>query len=217
MRWPLIRRPPRHGYGQGEHEGRALPCEGLGPHPPAVGLGEAPRDRKAEPGTLDIAQRSALEGREDPLDLLGREAGAVIDDPHQGLSRRRADDDVRGVVGRVLDGVLDQVGQHPLDLIRVDPDDGGDRRQRHLDAVSGMPEAAQRLDDEAVGSPDLGLGHRGAGLQAREVEQVRDQAVEPPRLAEDAVEQICSIGLVQAEVRPGEGGRRRQDRHQRRA
>ena len=120
----------------------------------------------------------------------------MVDDPHQRLPRRRADDDVRRVVGRVLDRVLDQVGQHSLDLIRVDADDGGDRRERHVDAVGGFPEAAQRLDDEAVRRPDLGLGHSGAGLEAREVEQVRDQAVEPLGLAEDAGEQLCAIGLA---------------------
>ena len=123
-----------------------------------------------------------------------------IDDTHDRLTSVRADKHAGRAIGRVLDRILDQIRQHALDLMPVHPHDERRLRERHLDTIGGSAEAAQRIHDETVRLPDLRRGRGYPRLQTREVEQVRDQAIQPLRLTEDACEQLVAIRVSKREV-----------------
>jgi hypothetical protein len=171
----------------------------------AVRLGEAARDREAE------ARAVAVERLEDPLELLRAEAGACVEhlEPEPVAAYLDA-------AGRELERVLDQVREHPLDLGGVDLDRRQVVLELDVDAV-GAGEPVERLSDELVHRPELGTRCRGARLEARQVEQVRDEALQPPALEPDRLEQAGSVVLVEREPGVLEPVHRRRDRRQGRA
>ena len=108
------------------------------------------------------------------------------------------DVDVDGPALAVLDGVDDEVAQDALDPALVDLGLGGlvGQVQRHL-APAALGERPGRLDDLGDRAPQvdrLDVERGGAGVEAADLEQVREQRLE-------AVELACEqLG------RPGHGG-----------
>ena len=73
------------------------------------------------------------------------------------------------------------------------------------------------MSDDAVGRPDLWARLCSIGLQPREVEQVVDQAFEPPRLDVDRLKEVLAIGRAKLERRARETVNCRAHRGERRA
>src|SRR5215471_16995106 len=103
----------------------------LRPHAPAVRLGEAAGDREAETGAAP-AGAAPPERLEQGLALLGRQAGAAVDDVDTELRRTALrPHDHSGAGRRVVERVVQQVREDTLDLRRVDLD--GRRLRRDVE------------------------------------------------------------------------------------
>src|SRR6476619_4677496 len=87
----------------------------------------------------------------------------------------------------------------------------------HAHAVGLGAEGLERARDELVDRPELRLRLRCARLEAREVEQVRDQALEACSLEPNRLEQRRAVLFVQVEGRALEAAGCGPDRRQRRA
>src|SRR5204863_5506562 len=139
------------------------------PKAAAVGRRKAVCDREPEAGALARAA-AVLERLEDPLGVLGGEAGPAVADTDQDLAFGGAHGELDRVRRRRQpERVLEHVHQHALDLGSVD---AHRRRVVELDrdALGLRAETLQRTGDELVDAPELWGGERGAGFEAREVE-----------------------------------------------
>jgi hypothetical protein len=186
------------------------------PEAAAVRLGEAARDREPEPRA--VPGSPAAERLKQRLPLLVGEAGAGVDDVDAELGRTAFDSEEHVRAGRgVAERVLEQVGEHPLDLggvhlhrrrlgAEVEPDAGGLRA-----------ETGESLSDELVHVPQLPMGLGRAGLEPREVEQLLDDAIEARRLAADRLREAEPIVGFEREPRAGQRVGRGENRGQRRA
>jgi hypothetical protein len=116
---------------------------------------------------------------------------------------------------RELERVLEHVDEHALDLRRVGADDLRITIDGDNDARCLHPELLERALDEQIDRPGLGPAKRRAGLEAREVEQVVDEALESPDLDPDRLEELVPVGIGELERR--EALARRADCRQRRA
>ena len=89
---------------------------------PAHGLGEAARDGETEPDALasGMAVAQTLERGEDLVPILFLDPGSPVDHTQLDAAGVAAagDADV-GIAGRIAQGVLDQVGDHPLEQGRI--------------------------------------------------------------------------------------------------
>jgi hypothetical protein len=81
----------------------------------------------------------------------------------------------------------------------------------------GVADLVEGLHHQVVDGPQIRRGPSGARLEAREVEQVPHQPVQPARLAQDGRHELAAICRFEREVLPGESACRGKDRHQRRA
>ena len=173
-------------------------------------LAHPARDRQPEAGATGGVAAGA-EPVEDPLDALGRDAGAVVvhlepprvvvdgpgDDPH--LALRRA------VPHGVVDEVRDELGEPG----RVG--DHGEVGGPGLLAHPHRPAPDEGLGDrgaEQLVDAHLGQGERGgAGVDPGQVEQVADEGAEPLGLGErraqgvvvgahDAVDEVLEQGAL---------------------
>ena len=195
--------PARRRPGSDEHERRALAGARLdrrrGRRSPRRSRA---RSRARGPAPRRVAAaRAALERLEDPLALVGRHARAVVDHAHERLRRRRGDLDAHRLARRrVLERVLEQVDEHALDLVGVDADGRRLVGQRTSTRRAVRAELVERAGDELVELDELRLGLGGAGLEAREVEQVLDEVVEPVGGGEDRREQLGAVVVVDREV-----------------
>ena len=154
-----------------------------------------PRPEPRSPAPVPRQNGSKIDSRSSASDARARGRRREID--HLAVRDRGAHLD--GVGGRgVAERVLDQVDEHTLDLRRVDAHRGALVGQRRDDAVAVGADRLQRTPDELVHRPELDDRARGAGLEPREVEQVRDQPVEPPRLGADRREQLVAIARRRA-------------------
>jgi len=140
----------------------------------------------------------------------------VVDHPQLDRPADRADDHLDGAAGGVAAGVVEQVGQHLVQSHRVDQH----RRQLlgHVDLdplPGGGPgpahHRAHHLADRALDQP----GVKGAGLDARHVEQVVDQPGQPVGLGVDDGQELLPLGVAPADLPVEQAGRRRLDRGQR--
>jgi hypothetical protein len=153
-----------------------------------------------QPGVLDAdgqAQAGAAGlpgpgrvGAPEPVEhqaLLPRlEAHAVVPDRdgHRGVVAGQRDHD-RFLLA-VLDRVADQVAQHPLDPARIDLRDHRRLRQAQLDGhpdplgETGQPLGDPLHDRHQIGV--LGVQRGEAGVEAADLEQVGEQALEPVQL-----------------------------------
>ena len=192
-------------------EGAALPPGS------ASGCARSPgRTPARSPGPSPVPRLAArrVEGLEDPLELAlvsrgrgPRHARRVPFSPSAELDRSGR---------RELEGVVEQVDEHALDLGAVDPT-GGDRRQRDRDAVGSGAEVAESPADERLDRPQLRPRLCSAELEPREIEQVGDEPIEPPRLHVDRREQARRGRSRSARGRVARALRRGADRGQRRA
>jgi hypothetical protein len=121
----------------------------------------------------------------------------VVDDSDDNFSVQLLADQLDRRVGRERERVVDQVHEDVLDLSPVDLDRVELRRQRDRDALGSRPELAERLSDQRLDRPQLRLRLGSTQLEAREVEQVRDQAVEAPRLGVDCGQQARAVVVAQ--------------------
>ena len=194
------------------------PCPSLRlePHPPAVRLGEPARDREPEAGAgLVGATGDAMERREDPLPLGFRDAGAAVGDADQYFLPCGRDADGDGLAGRrEPKRVLEHVGERSLDLGCIDTHRGQVVRRGHEHAILSS-ELVERLRDELFGSPELGSRSGRAGLKAREIEEVLDEALQPHVLDANRLEQRLAILVGQLEVVALEPVERLLDRRER--
>ena len=189
----------------------------LDPDLAAVGLDEATHDRQPEAGAAVAGGggAGAVEGLEDPFALGLWDARAAVDEAQHDAAADVASPHRDGVAVRVPVGVLQQVGERALELRGV----GADRRQvgvdRDLEGVARKVEVVDRGPDDLLDRAPLRVGLGGVGFQAREVEQVVDQAREPARLDADGLGELAPLRVGQARraQRLGAG----QDRGQRRA
>ena len=88
-------------------------------------------------------------------------------------------------------------------------------RKRDEDALAGRAERLECPGDETVDGPELEDRLGGSGLEAGEVEQVRDEPVEPSRLEADRGEQLLPLVCRERLVGAGEHLSGRADRGQR--
>ena len=157
-----------------------------------------------------------------PARTARRSAPALLR-PGPGRGRRPGRRPRRQLLSRELDRrirrererVVDQVHEHVLDLGAVDLDRVEVRGQRDRDALRASAELAERLADQRLDRPQLGFWLGRSELEAREVEEVRDQAIEAPRLGVDRGEQARAVLVAQLEVGALEPVGRGADRGQR--
>src|SRR5689334_25116858 len=110
-----------------EVELRAASGNGLGPDLARVEVDDLLADGEAEPSALDLlglGVRELIEDAEELRELLRRHPDALVDhgDLHASADEFRADDDA--ALGRVLDGVVDEVREHLHDAVAVQRDRG---------------------------------------------------------------------------------------------
>ena len=180
----------------------------LRPEPAAVRLGEPACDGEAEAGA--VSGRAAAERLEQRLPLLVGQAGSRVDDvdAQLGGAALRPQQHVRAGRG-VAERVLEQVGEHPLDL------GGVDLHRRRLgpdvepDATRIGSEARERLADELVDVPQLAVRLGRACLEPREVEQLLDDAVEACRLVADRLGESEPVLRLERRARGSRGRRPR--------
>ena len=149
--WAAHTATPVRGSWKREHEGRALPGARLDGQPAAVRLREAACDREAEARPRGVrSPRPPLKRLEDALALLRQHSRPVIDHANDALrrSRRHLDADLF-VGGRILERVLDQVHENPLDLVRVDKHGRRPARERHLGPGAVVADLGERRRSRA--------------------------------------------------------------------
>ena len=162
-------RRPQHG------RGRPRPRRAGEIDPAAMVAHDAGRDRQPQPGSL--APRLGREERiEDRLQVLGRDARALIDDPdadHPAVRREGFQADVP-IRLRGIARVEEQVHQHLLQLIRV----GGQHRQVVLHGDVELDVARVQLPGQKLARAIDGVlqRHRPALRRrpAREIENLTD-------------------------------------------
>ena len=172
------------GHRQLEHERRALAGQRLGPHPAAVGLEEAARDRQPEPGAGGRRSPATVERLEDPLQLLARDAGAAVADPQQDLRWRAARArTATGSSAGEAGGVLEHVGERALELRRRRRCSSGSSGSIATSKPPGGARHARRSRRRTTSSTEhqSARGSTAPGLEPREVEQVVHQARQPVR------------------------------------
>ncbi|HEX9823551.1 MAG TPA: hypothetical protein VGB51_04040 [Actinomycetota bacterium] len=110
----------------------------------------------------------------------------------------------RGLCGRVLHRVANQVLDDPLELGRVDLDlKIADRVDPHAPG-RGRVRLVNDAGDERPHVGELEVGLDAAALEPLQVEQVAHHAVQPPARAEDAIDQCVGIVLRQPELTPSQ-------------
>src|SRR3954470_7545650 len=141
-----------------------------------------------------------LERLEDPLHVVAVQPGATIADPDEDVvTGARAHELDPGGRRREPESVLEYVDEHPLELRRVDADQRRLVVQGDCDACRLDTHAVERAGDELVDWPQLPLRASCSGFKAGEIEQVRDQALQPGGLEADRLEQLRAIGVAKLE------------------
>lgn len=178
---------------------------------PPDGLGEAAGDREAE-AHARAARRVAvpLERFEDAVLGCVRDTGPAVDDAQLDAAGEGAGAHVHGLTaGAVVDGVLDDVGDGPLQEAAVD----GDHRQGlgdvERDAVLG--DADQSHGDHLVEVRFADQRDDGPGVEAGHVEEVADQGGEAVGSVLDAFEEFGLVVLGPFDVVGAQGADGRLD------
>jgi hypothetical protein len=168
-----------------EGEGHTSPAAGVKQLDlAAVRLDDGPANRESEPGSAAGPRRfasAAMKRLEDPFALSRVDSLARVGHFDLYLPFAALGADRHGAVAwRVPDGVLDEVEEHPLDLLGIRAHRGKLRRENHLrddPPLTGVRlHRLHRLADELV---ELDLLQRPldlSGLQAGQLEEVVDQA-----------------------------------------
>ena len=164
---------------QGHREGRPPSGRIADRDGPAVQLDELLDDREAEAGASEATPRALFalpESLEDGLAQLGPHARAAVEDVHRGPLRVGRDEAANRPATRgELEGVREEIQEHPLELLGVE---FGRHALGRLDherdaALGGQPvEVTGRASDE-TNQIDLGVVRRHlAGFELGDVEEV---------------------------------------------
>jgi len=153
---------------------------------------------------------------EDGFALSGRDSRPLVDHVEEQLPVALVRTYVHRRAGRrELQCIVQQVHEHALDLHRIDPD--GRRVGVDVDhhSLGVRPELLDHPLDELLRRPELRMRGRDSALEARQVEQVPDDAVETVRLTPDSGDELDAIFVRETQLRIGETGCRGHDRRQR--
>ena len=159
----------------------------------AGGLDEAAYHGEAHAGPRAGAALAAghpVELVEEPLQRVVGDAGAGILDGQPDRGRVELDGaHSEGRAGRrVLDRVLDDVGDGLVQEGRVHLDGGRLQVDLQRTVTDAPSQSVERATHEVVELVDVALGDQCPGLDAAEVEQVGDEAVQVLHLAVDGVD-----------------------------
>ena len=179
-------------------------------------LGELRHERQPHPRPAGSGARPLHERVEDPVPVLRREPRPVVLDDDEGPSSVRSTR-IRdpGVAGRVLDGVGEQVLDDPLHhrRVRLDVHRAGVELQPALGHGLG-PRHELANEGTQVDGPEP--RHEALPLEAIQVQQVRDDPIEPTGVLHDPRGEVADV-LGRHVVRLVlEGDREAQDRGERR-
>ena len=166
---------------------------------PPIAVDEAPDEEEPEPGSLAAGRPlGAEELGEDALLVRLGDPDAVVG--HRDLGSpgapARADGD-RPALGRVPDGVVQQVGEHLPQFLPIGPDGEVGRLDLDGEPMAPVPTPLRRRDRLPDGSADVGGLERDVqrpGLQPGDAQQVVDDADEALRLAGDVAEEGLALG-----------------------
>ena len=175
-------------------------------------------DREAEPGAAHLPRAprvDAVESLEQASEVLLLDAAAVVLDAQahawNGAFARLGAQGHRGALGAVLHGVVDEVGEHLLERAAIGLHLEALRRlelERDLPLLRALAKHAEEVGRERLEREALGSEPQLARLDAREVEEVLDEALQPCRVAlDDAEEALGSLGILGERHLHGLGGR----------
>ena len=210
--------------GQFDREGRARADAGRR-HPDAAvhAPHELAADVEAEPGAADAAVHirvEAIELVEDPALLGDRDAKPLVVHREANLSPDGRDrDGDRSAVGGVLDGVVDEVDQHPPDLVRVACHLGQIRVGDQRELVRAAEVRALRLNDIVDERDRVAVLDRDVqrvGIEPRGPEDVVDRPRKPVGLPRNDIEQVRALVVGERDVLAAERHRCAVDRSERR-
>ena len=168
-----------------------------------------------------------LEAVEDGVQLVGRDAAAFVDDFEQdGVLRRVGVDADGGCLGRELDGVGEQVGQHLQDAVRIAVEEerlgcGGLRNRGGYELKvdhARVGHGAHRFNGllaELTERAAADLQRGAAGLHALQIKDVVDEADETISIGSGDAEEIEGLGIDVADGAGGEQAERTADAGQR--
>ncbi len=168
----------------------------------AEGLGDVLDDRQAQPRPAELSAAGAVgavEPLEHPRQMLGFDAPALVDDADDRLVAASLGGDADGgVLGAVLDRVVDQVHQRLLEQRRHDVGRqrlGVDVERDRLGLGFGVTGLAGGADHRGDGVGFQIVGHRGAFLfEAGQAQQVFDDRVEAVGLPGDDPGEVQTRG-----------------------
>src|SRR5215207_2924345 len=191
-------------------------------HPPD----ELAADVQAQPGSADapgLLGIDAVNLAEDPLLLAVRDPETLVPhcDPQAAVARLELDLHTPAL-GRVLDGVVDQVEQHLAEPLLVARDERRRGRRDGLDRNAFFP-CETRFDlrhdvaHQAVRVELLIRQPQAAGVDLVREEDVADDPRQPFRLLCDQLEQPGAVLLAEAQIGPQERAGAAVDRGERRA
>ena len=172
----------------------------------------------ASPSPAPRARRRRRAGtaRRSAPDLAGGDPGPVVDDADEHLARRRRDLHAHGLAcGRVLERVLDQVHEHALDLVGVDPHGQRLVGERDLDPSPSSPSSSSACTTSSSTAQTPGCGSAAPACSRERSSRLptrRSSRSASPRIVVDAA-RAGRRGRGRGPAR--ERARGGQDRHQR--
>ena len=145
---------------------------------------------ESESGADPVARLAAAGEAFEDLVLLvvGDPRAGVLDDDEDEARLGRLDGDAHWTSG-VLLGVGEKVAEHALEADPVDAS-GGRRLRVDLDRHRREPDVAGHPPAQLGDVDRLEVQVGGAGIDARQLEEVEDHPVEPADLADDHVDSL---------------------------
>src|SRR5437870_4314961 len=183
-----------------EHHSRPLTHLAVDPDRAVVGFDEPFRDREAKADSAGRLAwtRQTYEGHEDPIGVRRWNARAAVRDfeTHVAVVAAYADSDL-AAGRRELRGVLDEIREHMLDLDVVELDRGKVLLHIQPHRVFGRdrPETTRDVLDERTNVVPGLVRNKAPVLDAREVEEIADDAVEAERLFLDRHRELVAVPI----------------------
>ncbi|HXU03486.1 MAG TPA: hypothetical protein VN903_21115, partial [Polyangia bacterium] len=174
-----------------------------------MGLDEALDDGQAQPRAAPVGLASLPEAIEEVRDVVRGYPASVIADPehHLSISWRRANRNFASSVDE-LEGVADQVLEDLEQALAIRPQIGkvrrelGDKRAGRRDSL--RPVSIERVGHDGCRSNLHRLDRQATGLEARDIQKVRDQAVHSRGGSIDRVGRVAGAGRRLALTAPEE-------------
>nr|WP_239109331.1 hypothetical protein [Microbispora siamensis] len=154
---------------------------------------------QAEAGASPVPAAGGVQPREavkDPLAVGQGDALSVVGDRQLGAVPRAAQADPYRA-GGVPPGVVEQVAEHPDDLLGITLD-GHCGVEPETDVVPVHPPGGLGPDQRREVHP---LRSAGGGPQPGQQEQVGDDALHPVEVVQRVAEEVVQIGLVRVQLR----------------